>query len=50
MPNLKHWLIISRNQERHHNWGCSLASNYIADEIGEAAISLLFISSENRWI
>jgi hypothetical protein len=27
----------------------SIQINY-ADEIGEAAISLLFISSENRWI
>jgi hypothetical protein len=31
MPNLKHGLIIFRNQEHHHNLGCLQVSNQNAD-------------------
>jgi hypothetical protein len=46
---LTHLLIICQSPEHHHQKGCLLASNQKADEIGEAAIGLLSISSEYRW-
>ena len=50
MPNLPHLLIICRSLEHHHDRGCCLlASNQKIEEISEAAIGLVFISSE-YWL
>ncbi len=50
MPNLTHLSIICQSHEIRHNQGCLLASNQKTDEISEAAIGLVFISSEYRLI
>jgi hypothetical protein len=39
-------LTSIQSQEHHHNWDCLLASNQIADEIGEAPIGLLLVPAE----
>ena len=50
MLNLTHLLIICSSPEHHQDRGCcSLASNQKIEEISEAAIGLVFISSE-YWL
>lgn len=51
MQNLTYLLIVFQSSEHRYNWDCLLASNQIADEIGEAPIDLLLVQQPNiSWI